>query len=360
MKKGLIALWLLLGLTAHAQKEKATAYINAYKDLAMAEMIRVGIPASITLAQGILESQSGESNLAKVSNNHFGIKCKTEWTGPKTYHDDDEKGECFRVYATVEESYKDHSEFLRTRPHYAFLFTLKTTDSEGWAKGLKKAGYATSPTYPQRLLKVINDYQLDQYNTLALQKQTPGLPETTAYNNSKTEKQVTGNNDPAPNTPGNMEEESDKSKPVAIAKDPVIEKPVITVSNQPVSYPKGIFTINHSKVVFASEGLSLLALANQYDIQLAKLLEYNELPGMDILDTDRLIFLERKMKKGAAEFHMVLPGEGLHEISQKEGLRLEYLLEYNRLTRGSAVNTGDKLFLQPVNTGAAQPVKLPK
>lgn len=171
MKKIILAICLLVSLSVRAQKQSVEAYINTYKELAITEMLRTGVPASIKLAQGILESQSGESDLAKKSNNHFGIKCKTEWTGDKTYHDDDERGECFRVYPSVADSYKDHSDFLRSRPHYAFLFQLDPTDTEAWARGLKKAGYATSTTYPQRLLKVINDYQLQQYSLLALERQ---------------------------------------------------------------------------------------------------------------------------------------------------------------------------------------------
>ena len=128
MKKWIIFSLVLIAVSVKAQKEKGEAYINTYKDLAMAEMLRSGVPASITLAQGILESQYGESDLVKTSNNHFGIKCKTEWTGAKTYHDDDEKGECFRVYPTAADSYKDHSDFLKTRPNYAFLFNLDPTD----------------------------------------------------------------------------------------------------------------------------------------------------------------------------------------------------------------------------------------
>ena len=169
MKK-IILLFTLLSvvlLSAVAQnssvKERTEAYINNYKDLAIQEMLRTGVPASIKLAQGILESQFGESILAKNANNHFGIKCKTEWTGDKIYQDDDARGECFRVYKSAEESYRDHSDFLKTRPHYSFLFKLEPTDITGWAYGLKRAGYATNKTYPERLLRVIEDYQLHQY-----------------------------------------------------------------------------------------------------------------------------------------------------------------------------------------------------
>jgi len=177
MKRIGFLILIIISGSLHAQREKALAYVEKYKDLAIAEMQRTGIPASITLAQGILESQFGESDLAKNANNHFGIKCKTEWTGPKTYHDDDLKQECFRVYASAEESYKDHSNFLMTREWYAFLFKLKPTDDTGWAYGLKKAGYATEKNYPQRLLKLINEYQLQQYNLTGLGQPTAPIAE---------------------------------------------------------------------------------------------------------------------------------------------------------------------------------------
>lgn len=154
------------GTTVLAQNPTTQAYVAQYKNIAQEEMRRTGVPASITLAQAIVESQSGTSPLVKRSNNHFGIKCKPEWTGPRTYHDDDERGECFRVYEEATASFRDHSDFLRTRAHYAFLFSLDPTDYRAWSHGLKKAGYATAPTYPAKLIKVIEDYQLYTYDTL--------------------------------------------------------------------------------------------------------------------------------------------------------------------------------------------------
>jgi hypothetical protein len=140
------------------------AYIAQYKTIAMKEMKRTGVPASITLAQAILESNSGESNLAKNHNNHFGIKCKSDWTGAKAYQDDDAKQECFRAYDNAEVSFKDHSNFLKNRPNYVDLFLLDPVDDTAWAYGLKKAGYATATDYPKKLLKIIDDYELAQYN----------------------------------------------------------------------------------------------------------------------------------------------------------------------------------------------------
>ncbi len=148
------------------------AYIDKYSKIAMREMRIYKIPASITLAQGILESGSGQSELTKRSNNHFGIKCHKGWEGGKTYHDDDEKGECFRVYKHAEASFKDHSLFLAERTRYQDLFRLKITDYKGWAKGLQKAGYATDKAYPQKLIKIIERYKLYNYDDKVLGKKS--------------------------------------------------------------------------------------------------------------------------------------------------------------------------------------------
>ncbi len=163
--------------TELAKKHKKTytfnsteEYINAFKDIAMYEMRVHKIPASITLAQGVLESSSGNSDLTKRSNNHFGIKCHKGWTGSRTYHDDDEKGECFRVYKDPNNSYKDHSEFLTSRSRYANLFELKPYDYEGWARGLSRAGYATDRRYPAKLVAIIERYELYQYDAQVLGK----------------------------------------------------------------------------------------------------------------------------------------------------------------------------------------------
>ncbi len=322
--------------TAFSQKEKGEAYIAKYKDIAMAEMQRSGVPAAITLAQGILESKYGESDLCVQSNNHFGIKCKTEWTGDKVYHDDDAKHECFRSYSDAAASFKDHSDFLKNRPYYTDLFKLDITDAEGWAFGLKKDGYATEKEYPQRLLKVINDYDLNQYTYLALQKQ----------NNSSSIA---------------LKEESPASIPavkqtIAVKYTAPAEEEVEIItkhSDQNANsssvasvYPEGVFTINHSKVVFAKEGTSLLALANDYDISLSKLLAFNEIGEIDILPYDALLFIEMKMKKGAVDFHVAEPGETLHQICQKEGVRMDAVMQYNNIKPNMEVIAGEKIYLR--------------
>ncbi len=170
-RKTILFLLLMTALTSSAQNaELIRNYITTYKDLAILEMQRTGVPASITLAQGIHESGAGMGTLALVSNNHFGIKCKSNWTGETIKHNDDARGECFRKYPAAEDSYRDHSDFLKSSQRYASLFTLDPADYEGWAHGLKKAGYASNPKYPQALIKLIEDYQLQEYTFIALGK----------------------------------------------------------------------------------------------------------------------------------------------------------------------------------------------
>ena len=359
-------------------KERTEAYINSYKDLAIQEMIRTGVPASIKLAQGILESQFGESTLAKNANNHFGIKCKTEWTGEKIFQDDDAKGECFRSYKTPEESYRDHSDFLKTRPHYSFLFKLEPTDITGWAYGLKRAGYATNKTYPEKLLRVIEDYQLNQYtiqgiammenkttpiiapvqNTTATQVVTEQplvvtSKNETAIKNENPKSTVIKEDTDAPQT--ELQTANTSVEKVKPTEETDKKTTAILEEKKTVTYPEGVFTINHTKAVHAKEGTSLLALAHQYDISLSKLFEFNELAEMDILDMDRVLFIEKKQKRGASDFHEVMAGEKLHDICQKEGIRMESLLEYNKLKKDSQLSAGQKLFLRSpteINKGA--------
>jgi len=399
--KFLSLLPLVFALNVNAQKEKTEQYIQQYSELAVQEMIRTGVPAAIKLAQGILESQSGESDLVKRSNNHFGIKCKTEWTGNKTYHDDDEKGECFRVYPDAMASYKDHSDFLRTRPHYNFLFKLDPTNYEAWANGLKKAGYATSPTYPKSLIKVIKDYQLDRFNQIALERSTVlaknYTPATASYSSPKQEttkplqrSEVKKQNETITTVlveetitddPEEEEEAVTTTKAtgttsgttmgtttiITSASTPASTPPTAPVSaavakqETPVkklsAYPEGIFSINQCKVIYATEGISLLALAQQYDITLSKLLEYNEMSNVEILDQDQLIFLEKKQKRGSSDYHVVKPGENLYGIAQTEGVRLENIIQYNNISKESTPAPGNKIYLKAILTAKASPNK---
>jgi len=352
MKQLFTFLAVVFALTAFAQKEKTDLYIQQYSEIAVQEMMRTGVPAAIKLAQGLLESQSGESVLVKRSNNHFGIKCKTEWTGAKTYHDDDERGECFRVYPNAETSYKDHSDFLKTRSHYNFLFKLDPTDYEAWAYGLKKAGYATSPTYPQSLIKVIKENQLDKYNLIAIERMNSVAQNNKPLNNRVIQATST---QPIENNQNNNINNADVpvTETITTEKEETENKIPLTISTNKITkkseYPEGVFLINQAKVIYANEGISLLALANQYDITLSKLIEFNELNNVEILEQDQLIFLEKKQKKGLTEFHIAKEGESFHSIAQVEGIRLENLLQYNNYPKNATPTAGNKIYLKPTN-----------
>ncbi len=288
-------------------------YIATYKDIAIAEMQRTGVPAAITLAQGIHETEAGLSDLVKASNNHFGIKCKGDWTGETVYHDDDARGECFRKYADPADSYRDHSDFLKNRPNYAFLFKLDPTDYEGWAWGLKKAGYATNPKYPQILIKIINDYNLEDYTLIAMGSKA-------ADPNNAIWASNTGVTNQAPEI-----------------------KPVKTIVRP--SYPSGIFKINETSVIFISKGVAFLKVAEENNISLSRLFDFNDMVPADVATDDQLLFLQRKRKTGASEFHTVAEGETLYDIAQSEGIRMENLLQYNLLKQGMQPQAGERLYL---------------
>jgi len=296
-------------------------YIETYKDIAIAEEIRTGVPASITLAQGIHETGAGTSHLVSKSNNHFGIKCKTEWTGEKVYHDDDERGECFRKYMDPVQSYKDHSDFLKTRAHYASLFKLDPLDYKGWAYGLKKAGYATNPKYPQILIKLIEDYDLQQYTLIALNSKGEKNEIIYASNNEKKEDEVAD---------------------MSVIKEPEVELNVV----KSVNYPSGVFKINETKVIYITKGIAFLKIAEENDLSLQRLFEFNDMKPVDIAERNQLIYLQRKRTVGAEEFHIVQKGETLYDIAQAQGIRLENLLAYNLLSKDMQPAVGEKLNLK--------------
>jgi len=372
--------------TLAAQKTATLIYVDQYKDIAIKEMKRTGIPASITLAQGIVESNSGESNLALNFNNHFGIKCKTDWKGETTYQDDDTKQECFRVYPNANASFIDHSNFIKTRPNYAPLFQLDPVDDSAWAIGLKKAGYATASDYANKLMKVIDDYELSQYNfpelndendtasseTIVAKNATLDKKETTASLVSEAPKetglrmpekkdtvialkketpiQIKAATDSASNyinqvslpinnikgiepskTSANVTEIKMNSigkgtalvaKPITPVKDTIAKKPTSV-------YPDKAFKINQVAVIWAKAGTSLLQIATEHNIPLYKVFVFNDLKETDLLAADQLLFLGNKKAEGDKSFHLVVGAESLYDISQKEGIQLKKLKEYN-------------------------------
>jgi LysM repeat protein len=305
-------------------------YISKYKEMAIAEMQRTGVPASIKLAQGIHETSAGTSVLVLKSNNHFGLKCKTEWKGMSVKHTDDAPNECFRKYEKSEESYKDQSDYLKNQPRYASLFNLDPTDYKGWAYGLKKAGYATNPKYAPVLIKLIEDYNLQDYTMIALGK----LKESDiAKFEVKEEKKD-----------AIVQTTFIQSGPAQTEKKEEIIPSVVQEAPKP-QYPSSEFKINETKVIFITRGTSYLSIAQQYKIPLARIFEFNDMKQTEAAEKDQLVYLMRKRKTGANEFHIVQPGETLHDIAQTESIRIESLLEYNDLSLTDKPALGEKLNL---------------
>jgi len=299
-----------------AQYMTVAEYVATYKDIAISEMKRMGVPAAISLAQGILETENGNSDLVKRSNNHFGIKCKSTWTAETVSHDDDAPGECFRAYKNAEDSYRDHSNFLRGSSRYAFLFKLDPRDYKAWAYGLRKAGYATNPKYPDILIKNIEDNNLEQY-TLEGIGEVPVF-DASKYTNDPDDKSV---NDVLKST-GQNDAEGNLSEPTKL-------------------------TINGSKALFVSKGTSLLAIASQNNINLNRLLEINDLQKDGLLDKDQYIFLEKKQKEGDRDYYIAQQNETLYDIAQKNGIILQSLYDYNNITSADNIYPGTKILLRP-------------
>ncbi|KAA6347791.1 Exo-glucosaminidase LytG [termite gut metagenome] len=264
-------------------------YIDKYSNMAVKQMKMYKIPASITLAQGLLESGAGQSTLAKTHHNHFGIKCGGNWTGPSTLHDDDRRNECFRVYHNAKESYEDHSLFLRGRARYASLFQLKITDYEGWAHGLKRAGYATAPKYDFQLIEIIDNYKLYKYDRKG---------GTTSYISAKDLHQVYLSND--------------------------------------IVY------------VIVRNGDTFESIGEEFDIRKKKLIKYNDLYKRYTLTDKDIIYLHEKKKKAEEPYtvHVIQDGESMHSISQIYGIRLKSLYKMNHKKKDYVPEVGTGLKLR--------------
>lgn len=273
-------------------------YINQYKDLAIEQMLRYRIPASITLAQGLFESAAGRSDLVRQGNNHFGIKCH-DWTGPTQYHDDDARGECFRVYRDARDSYEDHSKFLARQPRYSRLFQLSLTDYKGWARGLKACGYATNPQYANKLIQIIELYKLFDY-------------------------------DKAKRYDRFMASHSGTDQPI---------------NGQVLLLPIHLFNDNY--YLYAREGDTFKALSKEVGISWRKLARYNERDKHDVLKKGDIVYLKKKRKKAPKQYkrrpHVVQPGESMYTISQKYGMRMKYLYKKNHLPADYKLRIGDRL-----------------
>ncbi|MFK7799835.1 MAG: glucosaminidase domain-containing protein [Aureispira sp.] len=318
----------LIWTTTQAQKDNedidVNDYIAQYKDIAVQEMERSGIPASITLAQGIHESAYGNSELARKAKNHFGIKCTKDWKGKTMYKWDDEaRKSCFRFYPSAEDSYVDHTDFLMNRRHYAFLFNYDRTDYKHWAKGLKKAGYATDPRYPEKLIKTIELYQLQQYD-----KVTGVL----AYDTTK----------------------------IVIPNDLAIGKRHKPRSFFFKRYKPGFFRTNDASYAISRKGESALAAAKRFGIPYKRFLKFNDLEDGDELIDYQPIYIQPKkaIYKGEEEVYKVEKDITMYEISQEFGVKLSSLLAFNLMKQGEEPQNGEMVQLK--NTATAKPKLRPR
>lgn len=342
----------LMGYAQKSYNEQVHDYIEKFKDLAVAEQLRTGVPASIKLAQGIYETAAGSSELCNNASNHFGIKCKSSWIGDTYTYTDDAKDECFRKYESAVNSYKDHSDFLKSNKRYSALFTLAPTDYAGWAYGLKRCGYATNPAYAKKIIKTIEDFQLQEYTYAALGSNTgkevlyasaapQALPRTTRSTASST-RSTAGENVPVQD--GYSETTSDapaNTEEIIVSKSYKQEK---ETGNSASKYYQET-SLNGKKGFFARKGDMLLEQAIKNKIRYAKLLELNDLPDAP-LEADMFVYLERKARIGSNATHKVASGETLLQISQQEGLQLQQLRAYNRLAKNEEPATGSVLHLQ--------------
>lgn len=319
MKRYLIILCMFatgIHFSAGSDAEKMTRkeYIALYKDDAIRDMKKTGVPASITMAQALLESNDGNSPLAKEANNHFGIKC-SDWTGPYYIQDDDKKDECFRKYGSVLESYDDHSNFLKTRSRYSILFELDITDYKGWARGLKKAGYATDSRYADRLIKIIEDYRL------YLLDQGENLPLYAGIQNTPPVKQ------------------EDKSPEIR-----TVYVPPVSVIDAFSSHR--IEKINGIEAIIARKGDSFESLRKEFELGSWQLPKYNETSSSSPLSEGQVVYLKPKSKSSTKAYYIVKEGDTVYSISQDMGIRKKFLLKYNSLNEQESLSPGSKLLLR--------------
>jgi len=311
--------FLALGINAQqTYDEQVEQYIAQYKPIAIEEMQRMGIPASITLAQGIIESSAGLSPLATEANNHFGIKCHDDWKGATFKYDDDRKNECFRKYNSAAESFKDHSNFLKYKQRYAVLFTYDPVDYKAWAKGLKSCGYATNPQYAKILIKCVEDYDLHQWdlNDKDRSKWFAQINKTGEKEDKRDDQQLSMNNDTS-GSPLKKEQPEDR-----------------------------IFIFNDIKCVTLRENESINDLATEFEIGLHRLMRYNDITDTSQIRTLCRIFLQPKRKNGDQKFHLVQERETMFMISCAHGIQLRELYEKNLMLPGTEPAAGEEIYLR--------------
>ena len=333
MKKLLIAIALVLGLSVSAQRDPGTPqerYISRYAPIAVNEMYRTGVPASITLAQGIIESRSGQSILAVDGNNHFGIKCHNSWRGKTMLADDDRKDECFRVYDSAEESFRDHSDFLRYRDRYKFLFDFKTTDYKSWAYGLKQAGYATDPAYASKLIQCVEDYGLTRYDRMTVDE---AVSESGGYAEALIEKDEVGE---IPDSP--LKIEAGEIFTGAAGEE------------YRFSLSRTLYSRNGVPFIYAVEGETYASIAKSNHLFLREILRFNDVPSGGELHAGDVVYLEPKKSKTVRGLDKYIVGdeeETFHSICQRFAVSEKAIRKLNGLPAGYQPREGDEIILRP-------------
>lgn len=334
MNRLLIA-FLFLGITIQAQTSRDIEYVQKHAFLAVSEMEKYKIPASITLAQGIIETGGGQSRLAEQAQNHFGIKCKKEWTGETITHDDDAIGECFRKYNSVAESYRDHSLFLAERPFYRRLFELQLTDYKGWAHGLRKAGYATNPRYGHILISKIEELNLHEFDKIKSSDVYDKLVTLYGPVNRKMvdpffKEEVLVAQEKSVIVPSNVPE----TKTMEVPKREI--SPRARVQRHPIG----------REYIVVNKGETLSQIAKVYESDVDKLMKYNELDRPEELRSGQYLFFNNKRNRGSKKYYTVQPGENMYVIAQKNGIKLNQLLRRNRVDESYKPEVGEVLFLR--------------
>ena len=282
-------------------------YIQRFSDIAIKEMMLYRIPASITLAQGIIESNAGQSELATLANNHFGIKCHKDWSGKTYFQDDDVVNECFRKYEDPEESFRDHSYFLTRRDRYQPLFNLDVDDYRGWAKGLKSAGYATNPRYAELLIKTIENYGLFRFDR------------------------------------GNFQEAFGDSLIDGLSKPGWLSR--FEMAGEGPNHRK-LYINNELQLTVTRAGDYIESISGDFDISVNRLIKYNDLPKQPVITEGQIIYLEPKRRRSSSKAHTVKAGETIHQISQIYGIKLKMLQRRNHLSPGTDPVPGTTLILR--------------
>lgn len=377
MRNTILIILLAAVFTAFAvpvsDKTPQVRYVEKYAALAVDEMYRSGVPASITLAQGLLESRYGLSELATEGNNHFGIKCHNNWQGGKVYHDDDKKGECFRKYDSPEESFRDHSDFLRYRDRYKFLFDLEVNDYKGWAHGLKKAGYATDPAYPAKLIKLIEDYKLYKYDVAPsdygnydsddveeyVVKEKPASKKAEKHEKAAGKKE----DKHADRKKDNKKDKKSKSHkaeapaPRVIPDSPAKAEAVKVIEKAPdgefsFSLSRQMYSLNGVPFVYAASGDTYASLAKTFDLFPKEILKFNDLSlttDMNArLQPGTLVYVQAKKKMAAKgiEKHVIEADDTLRGIAQRYGVKLDSIYKMNAFDSSYVPREGDIIKLR--------------